>query len=87
VSGQARAPTYALRTATNDILRLVDVSREGRIVVGLNKTGSTAEPYTYQPLSPAMGGKAGFNTPLATFLRACQLHGGYTPGRCMPSPR
>ena len=77
---QAGYPTHAMRTATNHVLRFVEVSRDGHIVVGLNKSGATGGPYTYQRLSPALGGKAAVNPALATFLRSYQLRGGYTPG-------
>ncbi|HEX3925733.1 MAG TPA: hypothetical protein VHY31_25880 [Streptosporangiaceae bacterium] len=49
------------------------------IILGL-KLQTTQVGYVYQPLDPSMGGKAQVTKPLATFLRAYQLDGGYTPG-------
>lgn len=77
---QARYPVYGQRADANYVLRFIAVNREGFIVVGLNKSGATAGPYTYQTLNPSMGSKAVVNHPLAGFLRAYQLKGGSAPG-------
>jgi hypothetical protein len=59
----------------------VRVSPQNVIIVGL-KLQNTAELnyVTYEPLDPSLGGKATVIRPLAAFLRAYQLDGGYTPG-------
>jgi hypothetical protein len=49
------------------------------IILGL-KLQTTQVGYTYEPLDPAYGGQAQVIEPLAAFLRAYQLDGGYTPG-------
>jgi hypothetical protein len=49
------------------------------IVVGLKAPNSIAR-VVYQPLNPALGGRAMVIRPIASFLRGYQLHGGYTPG-------
>jgi hypothetical protein len=64
----------------NHFIWFIAVNREGFIVVGMNKSGATAGPYTYLTLSPATGGKAAVSKPVASFLRAYQLNGGFTPG-------
>lgn len=48
------------------------------IVVGLQHRAFGA--FFYKPLNPAFGGPAQINRPAASFLRAYQLDGGYTPG-------
>jgi hypothetical protein len=50
----------------------------GDIIVGLQQRHSS--PWQYVLLNPAYGGKARVDKPLASFLRAYQLDGGYTPG-------
>jgi hypothetical protein len=52
---------------------------QGVIILGL-KVQNPPPDFIYQPLSPAMGGKATVIRPLADFLHAYQLDGGYTPG-------
>ena len=52
---------------------------QGVIILGL-KVQTPPPDFVYQPLSPAMGGKAAVIRPLADFLHAYQLDGGYTPG-------
>jgi len=48
------------------------------IVVGLQHRAFG--PFFFKPLNPAFGGPAQVNRPAASFLRAYQLDGGYTPG-------
>jgi hypothetical protein len=48
------------------------------IVIGLQHKAFGA--FFYKPLNPAFGGPAQVNRPAASFLRAYQLDGGYTPG-------
>jgi len=49
------------------------------IILGL-KVQNPPPDYVYVPLNPAYGGKATVIRPLADFLHAYQLDGGYTPG-------
>jgi Dolichyl-phosphate-mannose-protein mannosyltransferase len=77
---QARYPTYGQHAGTSHFFRFIAVNREGFIVVGLNKSGATAGPYTYRTLNPPTSGKATVSKPVASFLRAYQLNGGFTPG-------
>jgi hypothetical protein len=51
---------------------------KGDIVVGLQQRHTS--PWHYVILSSAYGGKAQVDNTLASFLRAYQLDGGYTPG-------
>jgi hypothetical protein len=51
---------------------------KGDIIVGLQQRHSS--PWQYVLLNPSYGGKAQVDKPLASFLRAYQLDGGYTPG-------
>jgi hypothetical protein len=57
----------------------IRTSRNDVIILGL-KVQNPPPNYIYQPLDPSMGGKAAVIGPLAGFLRAYQLDGGYTPG-------
>ncbi len=66
---QTSYPTYP---------RWVTLGRGNVIVVGLQR--QTFGPFYYRRLSPSYGGPATVDRPVAGFLRAYQLHGGYTPG-------
>jgi hypothetical protein len=57
----------------------IRTNSDGVIILGL-KVQNPPPNYLYQPLSPSFGGKAAVNKPLARFLRAYQLDGGFTPG-------
>jgi hypothetical protein len=57
----------------------VSIDPDHVIVVGLKSPNSIAR-IVYQPLNPALGGRARVIRPIASFLRSYQLHGGYTPG-------
>jgi hypothetical protein len=52
--------------------------RQDEIVVGLQN--ATYEKFYFRVLRPAYGGRPQVDRPLAEFLRAYQLDGGYTPG-------
>jgi hypothetical protein len=67
---QTTYPSYENYIRTNS---------QGVIILGL-KVQNPPPDFIYQPLSPAMGGKATVIRPLADFLHAYQLDGGYTPG-------
>jgi hypothetical protein len=56
----------------------ITLGRDRQIRLGVQV--STAQPFVYTTLAPAYGGRAQVDRPLAAFLRAYQLHGGYTPG-------
>ena len=56
----------------------ITVKPNGQIVVGVQIV--VPKPFTYATLNPAYGGRAQVNRPIAGFLRAYQLDGGYTPG-------
>jgi hypothetical protein len=56
----------------------INVGRDHRIILGVQV--KTTNPFVFQKLNPAYGGRAQVNRPIAGFLRAYQLHGGYTPG-------
>mgnify|MGYP001259600255 CR=1 FL=1 len=58
----------------------IRVNSQNVIVVGLKLQVTPNAGYVYQQLDPSMGGKATVVKPLAGFLRAYQLDGGYTPG-------
>ena len=57
----------------------VRTNRDDVIILGL-KVQNPPPDYVYQALDPSMGGRAAVIAPLARFLRAYQLDGGYTPG-------
>jgi hypothetical protein len=57
---------------------LVNTDADQNIIVGVQNV--VFGPFHFSKLNPAYGGKAQVNKPLATFLRAYQFHGGYTPG-------
>jgi len=56
----------------------VSLGRGARIIVGVQ--GPAFGPFHDSVLKPAYGGRAQVNQPVAAFLRAYQLDGGYTPG-------
>jgi hypothetical protein len=56
----------------------INVKANGQIVVGIQVV--VTRPFRFVPLSPAYGGRAQVNRPIATFLRRYQVGGGYTPG-------
>jgi len=66
---QTTYPTYP---------KWVTLGRGNVIVVGLQRKAFGM--FRLHPLSPAYGGPARVNRPIAAFLRSYQLDGGYTPG-------
>ncbi len=56
----------------------INVGRGGQITVGVRS--STTEPFSFAPLGRALGGPAQVDRPVALFLRAYQVRGGYAPG-------
>ncbi len=66
---QTRYPTYP---------QWITLGQGNVILVGLQRR--PFGPFRYEPLKPAYGGRAQVDRPVAAFLRAYQLDGGYTPG-------
>jgi hypothetical protein len=66
---QTSYPTYP---------KWITLSRRNVIIVGLQRR--TFGMFFFRPLNPSYGGPAQVNRPVASFLRAYQLDGGYTPG-------
>jgi hypothetical protein len=56
----------------------INVKANGQIIVGVQV--KVTRPFQFQPLNPSYGGHAQVNRPIAGFLRAYQLGGGYAPG-------
>jgi hypothetical protein len=56
----------------------IRTNRENVIILGWPQ--DPPKDYLYQPLDPSLGGRAQVIAPLAKFLRAYQLDGGFTPG-------
>jgi Dolichyl-phosphate-mannose-protein mannosyltransferase len=69
---------WQFQTYYPTVLPNVYVRSSGDIIVGLQFR--LPGPINYQVLTPAYGGKAQVDRPLARFLRGYQLHGGYAPG-------
>jgi hypothetical protein len=66
---QTRYPTFP---------RWVTLQHGNVITIGLQRR--PFGPFFYYPLKPSYGGRAQVDRPVAAFLRAYQLDGGYTPG-------
>jgi hypothetical protein len=66
---QTRYPTYP---------QWVTLQHGNVITIGLQRR--SFGPFFYYPLNPSYGGRARVDRPVAAFLRAYQLDGGYTPG-------
>jgi hypothetical protein len=66
---QTRFPTYP---------QWITLGRGHVIMIGLQPV--LFGPFHYRPLNPSYGGRAQVDRPVAAFLRAYQLDGGYTPG-------
>jgi hypothetical protein len=56
----------------------INVAKDHRIILGVQV--QTTSPFKFEPLNPAYGGRAQVDHSIASFLRAYQLGGGYTPG-------
>ncbi len=56
----------------------INVARDHRIILGVQV--KTTQPFRFEPLNPAYGGRAQVDHSIASFLRSYQLGGGYTPG-------
>ncbi|HEV2451786.1 MAG TPA: hypothetical protein VGS62_07650, partial [Streptosporangiaceae bacterium] len=56
----------------------IELDSQNTIIIGIQP--ASFKPFRHFPLKPAYGGKAQVNQPLAIFLHAYQINGGYTPG-------
>lgn len=70
---------WRFQTVYPKYLPEINVKANGQIVLGLPVSG-VGPGFTFQPLNPVYGGRAQVDRPIARFLRAYQLGGGYTPG-------
>jgi hypothetical protein len=78
--GDTPISRWQFQTSYPSYQNYIRVSRGNVIIVGLKLQDTPAANYVYRPLDPSMGGPATVIRPLAAFLRAYQLNGGYTPG-------
>jgi hypothetical protein len=78
VPGVTPIARWRFQTTYPKYLPEINVKASGQIVLGIQVV--VTKPFRFQPLSPAYGGRAQVNRPIAGFLRAYQLDGGYTPG-------
>lgn len=69
---------WQFQTYYPTLLPNIYVRQNGDIIVGLQYR--LPGPINYRVLTPAYGGKAQVDRPLARFLRSYQLHDGYAPG-------
>jgi hypothetical protein len=79
IPGDTAISRWQFQTTYPGYENYIRTNPQGVIILGL-KVQNPPPDFVYQPLSPAMGGKAQVITPLADFLHAYQLDGGYTPG-------
>jgi hypothetical protein len=77
--GDTPISRWQFQTSYPSYQNYIRTNAQGVIILGL-KVQNPPPDYVYQPLNPAFGGKATVITPLADFLHAYQLDGGYTPG-------
>jgi hypothetical protein len=69
---------WRFQTSYPQYLPEIKVGPDHRIILGIQV--STTRAFRFRPLSPSYGGRAQVDRPIAAFLRAYQLDGGYTPG-------
>ncbi len=77
--GDTPISRWQFQTGYPSYQNYIRTNAQGVIILGL-KVQNPPPDFIYQPLDPAMGGKAVVIKPLAAFLHAYQLDGGYTPG-------
>jgi hypothetical protein len=77
--GDTPISRWQFQTSYPSYQNYIRTNPDGVIILGL-KVNNPPPDFIYQPLNPAMGGKAQVIRPLAVFLHAYQLDGGYTPG-------
>ncbi len=78
VPGVTPISRWQFQTSYPRYLPEINVGRDHQIILGVQV--QTTKPFRFVKLNPAYGGQAQVNRPIAGFLRAYQLHGGYTPG-------
>jgi hypothetical protein len=79
IPGDTPISRWQFQTSYPSYQNYVRTNAQNVIILGL-KVQNPPPNYVYVPLDPAYGGKASVIRPLADFLHAYQLDGGYTPG-------
>jgi hypothetical protein len=79
IPGDTAISRWQFQTSYPGYENYIRTNSQGVIILGL-KVQNPPPDFIYQPLSPAYGGRAAVIRPLAVFLHAYQLDGGYTPG-------
>ena len=79
IPGDTPISRWQFQTSYPSYQNYVRTNAQNVIILGL-KVQNPPPDYVYVPLNPAYGGKAAVIRPLADFLHAYQLDGGYTPG-------
>jgi hypothetical protein len=79
IPGDTPISRWQFQTSYPSYQNYVRTNAQNVIILGL-KVQNPPPDYVYVPLDPAYGGKATVIRPLADFLHAYQLDGGYTPG-------
>jgi hypothetical protein len=79
IPGDTAISRWQFQTSYPGYENYIRTNSQGVIILGL-KVQNPPPDFVYQPLSPGYGGKATVIRPLADFLHAYQLDGGYTPG-------
>jgi hypothetical protein len=79
IPGDTPISRWQFQTSYPSLENYIRTNPQGVIILGL-RVQNPPPDYVYQPLNPAYGGKAMVIRPLADFLHAYQLDGGYTPG-------
>jgi hypothetical protein len=77
--GDTPISRWQFQTSYPSYQNYIRTDPQGVIILGL-KVQNPPPDFIYQPLNPAYGGNAQVIRPLADFLHAYQLDGGYTPG-------
>jgi len=79
IPGDTPISRWQFQTSYPSLENYIRTNPQGVIILGL-RVQNPPPDYIYEPLNPAYGGKAMVIRPLADFLHAYQLDGGYTPG-------
>jgi hypothetical protein len=79
IPGDTPISRWQFQTSYPSYENYIRTNSQNVIILGL-KVQNPPPDYIYQPLNPVYGGKAAVIRPLANFLHAYQLDGGYTPG-------
>jgi hypothetical protein len=78
VPGVTPISRWRFQVTYPEYLPEIKVGRDQQIILGVQV--KTSRPFRFQKLNSSYGGRAQVDRPIASFLRAYQLHGGYTPG-------